>query len=142
MQLDKVIKEDSWKEDYLKQRTNYVHMWGISPYLYGQIPLLMAPPNGVETCDLWLNVCPMYFNSLIHPFKLSAPCLCFFFSFCTFDSKAENFCLQGAGIVKEVLEEAREIAMKEHNFEFATNMWVAESFTNQVTEQFIKPSRP
>ena len=70
------------------------------------------------------------------------PLACVFFSFCSFDSKAENFCLQGAGIVKEVLEEAREIAMKEHNFEFATNMWVAESFTNQVTEQFIKPSRP
>ena len=35
-------------------------------------------------------------------------------------------------IVKEVLEEARELALKEHNFEFATNMWVAESFTNQM----------
>ena len=56
MQLDKVIKEESWKEDYLKQRTNYVQMCGISPYLYAQIPLLTAPPNGVETCDLWLNV--------------------------------------------------------------------------------------
>ena len=32
MQLDKVIKEDSWKEGLLKQRTNYVQMWGISPY--------------------------------------------------------------------------------------------------------------
>jgi hypothetical protein len=39
---------------------------------------------------------------------------------------------KGAGIVKEVLEEAREMAIKEHNFEFGTNMWVAESFTNQV----------
>ena len=29
--LDKVIKEDSWNEEKLKQRTNYVQMWGISP---------------------------------------------------------------------------------------------------------------
>jgi hypothetical protein len=45
------------------------------------------------------------------------------------------FLSQGAGIAKEVLEEARELALKEHNFEFATNMWVAESFTNQVTAE-------
>ena len=140
MQLDKVIKEDSWIEDYLKQRTNYVQMWGISPYIYAQMPLLMAPPNGVKTCDLWLNLCPMYFNSLIHPFKLSAPCL-FFFHSVLLTQKLKT-CLQGSGIVKEVLEEAREIAMKEHNFEFATNMWVAESFTNQVAAQVFKPSRP
>ena len=38
--------------------------------------------------------------------------------------------------MKEVLEEARQIAMKDHNFEFATNMWVAESFTNQVQMHF------
>ena len=35
---------------------------------------------------------------------------------------------KGARIVEEVLEEAREMALNEHHFEFPTNMWVAESF--------------
>ena len=35
---------------------------------------------------------------------------------------------KGARICEEVLEEAREMALKEHHFEFPTNMWVAESF--------------
>lgn len=40
--------------------------------------------------------------------------------------------LKGARVVSEVLEEAREMALKEHNFEHASNMWVAESFANQA----------
>lgn len=36
--------------------------------------------------------------------------------------------MKGASIVKEILEEAREVAMAEHNFEFKSKMWVAESF--------------
>ena len=39
--------------------------------------------------------------------------------------------LKGSRIVSEVLEEARELALRTHNFEHATNMWVAESFANQ-----------
>lgn len=35
---------------------------------------------------------------------------------------------KGAAIVAEVLEEAREIALKEHNFEFRSKIWIAESF--------------
>ena len=46
---------------------------------------------------------------------------------------------KGCVIAKEVLEEAQEKAMKEHNFEFATNMWVAEAFTNQA--QIVKSMR-
>jgi len=33
---------------------------------------------------------------------------------------------KGAVIAKEVLEEAQEIAVKEHHFESKSNMWVAE----------------
>ena len=40
--------------------------------------------------------------------------------------------LKGSRIVTEVLEEAREMAINEHNFEHASNMWVAESFANQA----------
>ncbi|XP_055357771.1 39S ribosomal protein L22, mitochondrial-like [Paramacrobiotus metropolitanus] len=36
-------------------------------------------------------------------------------------------------IVKEVLEEAQEIAIRDHNFEFKSKMWVAESFTGKGT---------
>ena len=36
---------------------------------------------------------------------------------------------KGARIVEEVLEEAREMAVKQHHFEYPTNMWVAESFS-------------
>ena len=36
---------------------------------------------------------------------------------------------KGARIVEEVLQEARELAIHEHHFEFPTNMWVAESFS-------------
>ena len=35
---------------------------------------------------------------------------------------------KGCRVVEEVLEEAREMAVKDHHFEYATNMWVAESF--------------
>jgi len=35
---------------------------------------------------------------------------------------------KGAYIVKEILEEAREIAINEHNFEYRSKMWIAESF--------------
>ena len=40
--------------------------------------------------------------------------------------------LKGARIVSAVVEEARDMAINEHNFEHASNMWVAESFTNQA----------
>jgi len=40
--------------------------------------------------------------------------------------------LKGARIVSEVIEEARELALNEHNFEHASNMWIAESFANQA----------
>merc|ERR1712062_655835 len=36
---------------------------------------------------------------------------------------------KGARIIEEVLMEAREMALSEHHFEFPTNMWVAESFS-------------
>lgn len=35
---------------------------------------------------------------------------------------------KGCRVVEEVLQEARDLALKEHHFEFSTNMWVAESF--------------
>ena len=35
---------------------------------------------------------------------------------------------KGARVVEDVIEEARQLALKEHHFEYATNMWVAESF--------------
>lgn len=40
--------------------------------------------------------------------------------------------LKGSRIVTEVLEDAREMALRDHNFEHASNMWVAESFANQA----------
>ncbi|KAI7686975.1 hypothetical protein SSS_00749 [Sarcoptes scabiei] len=39
--------------------------------------------------------------------------------------------LKGGAIVKEVLQEAQEIAVREHNFEFKSNMWIAESFCSK-----------
>lgn len=38
---------------------------------------------------------------------------------------------KGAQIVKEVLLEAQEIAVRDHNFEFKSNMWVGESFATK-----------
>lgn len=38
---------------------------------------------------------------------------------------------KGALHVREVLEEAKELAVKEHNVEFPSNMWVAESFVGK-----------
>ena len=35
---------------------------------------------------------------------------------------------KGARVIEEVIEEARDMAIKEHHFEYPTNMWVAESF--------------
>ncbi|KAL1509022.1 hypothetical protein ABEB36_003828 [Hypothenemus hampei] len=40
---------------------------------------------------------------------------------------------KGARDVQEVLEEAKELAVKEHNVEFPSNMWVAESFVGKGT---------
>ncbi len=37
--------------------------------------------------------------------------------------------LKGARAVEEVLKEAQEMAVREHHFEYPTNMWVAESFS-------------
>ncbi len=37
---------------------------------------------------------------------------------------------RGAHIIKEVIEEAVQMAVEEHNVEFATNLWVAESFAS------------
>jgi len=39
---------------------------------------------------------------------------------------------KGAIIAKEVIEEAVEIAVKEHNVEFRSNLWVAESFATKA----------
>lgn len=39
--------------------------------------------------------------------------------------------LKGASIVKEILYEAQEIAINEHNFEYKSNMWIAESFCSK-----------
>lgn len=39
--------------------------------------------------------------------------------------------LKGAAIVKEVLQEAQEIAVREHNFEYRSRMWIAESFATK-----------
>ncbi|XP_023346698.1 39S ribosomal protein L22, mitochondrial [Eurytemora carolleeae] len=39
--------------------------------------------------------------------------------------------LKGAVIAKEVIEEAVELAVKEHNVEFRSNLWVAESFAGK-----------
>lgn len=36
--------------------------------------------------------------------------------------------MKGASYVAEVLEEARQVAIQEHNFEFRSKMWIAESF--------------
>ncbi|CAG9856329.1 unnamed protein product [Phyllotreta striolata] len=38
---------------------------------------------------------------------------------------------KGAKDVREVLEEAKVLAVKEHNVEFPSNMWVAESFSGK-----------
>ncbi|KAF5302285.1 hypothetical protein FQA39_LY10324, partial [Lamprigera yunnana] len=38
---------------------------------------------------------------------------------------------KGAKDVRETLEEAKELAVKEHNVEFPSNMWVAESFVGK-----------
>ena len=37
---------------------------------------------------------------------------------------------KGARVVEEVIQEAQEMAVKQHHFEYATNMWVSESFTD------------
>lgn len=38
---------------------------------------------------------------------------------------------KGAAAVKEALLEAQELAVKNHNVEYKTNLWVAESFTTK-----------
>lgn len=38
---------------------------------------------------------------------------------------------KGAHIMKEVLLEAQEIAVNEHNFEFRSNMWIADSYSTK-----------
>ncbi|EFA01484.2 large ribosomal subunit protein uL22m [Tribolium castaneum] len=38
---------------------------------------------------------------------------------------------KGAKDVRETIEEARDLAVKEHNVEFASNLWVAESFVGK-----------
>jgi len=40
--------------------------------------------------------------------------------------------LKGAVIAKQVIEEAVELAVKEHNVEFRSNLWVAESFATKA----------
>lgn len=47
--------------------------------------------------------------------------------------------LKGCRVIEQVIEEAREMAMRDHHFEYATNMWVAESFCNQ--SQILKGAR-
>ena len=46
---------------------------------------------------------------------------------------------KGAKIVREVLLEAQELGINEHNFEFKSKMWVAESFCGKGT--YIKGLR-
>lgn len=44
-----------------------------------------------------------------------------------------QFCkLKGAQIAKDVLREAQELAVREHNVEFKTNLWVAEAFAGRA----------
>ena len=38
---------------------------------------------------------------------------------------------KGAQIVKEVLLEAQEVAVREHNFEYKSNMWIGESYATK-----------
>lgn len=38
---------------------------------------------------------------------------------------------KGAKEVSETIEEARDLAVKEHNVEYGTNLWVAESFVGK-----------
>lgn len=48
--------------------------------------------------------------------------------------KQLNFCLKkGATAVKETILEAQEMAVKQHNVEYKTNLWVAESFCTKGT---------
>jgi len=46
---------------------------------------------------------------------------------------------KGARIVAEVLEEARDLAVNQHNIEFRSNLWVAESFVGRG--QYLKGMR-
>ncbi|KAF5282184.1 hypothetical protein FQR65_LT02881 [Abscondita terminalis] len=50
---------------------------------------------------------------------------------------------KGAKDVRETLEEAKELATKEHNVEFPSNMWVAESFVGKglVVKGFRRHAR-
>lgn len=46
--------------------------------------------------------------------------------------KQLNFCLKkGATDVKEVIQEAQEMAVNRHNVEYKSNLWVAESFVGK-----------
>lgn len=36
--------------------------------------------------------------------------------------------LKGAQIIKEVLLEAQDLALKQHNFEFKSNMWICNNY--------------
>lgn len=51
--------------------------------------------------------------------------------------------MKGASAVKEVLKEAQEIALAEHNFEYKSKMWIAESFCSKglVMKGFRKHAR-
>ncbi len=47
--------------------------------------------------------------------------------------------MKGALAAREVIQEAQELAVREHGVEFKTNLWVAESFA--VQSQIIKGVR-
>ena len=38
---------------------------------------------------------------------------------------------KGATVIKEVLEEAQEIALRDHNFEYKSKMWIADSYATK-----------
>ncbi len=50
---------------------------------------------------------------------------------------------KGAQIVKEILLEAQEVAVREQNFEFKSNIWIGESFVTKglVIKGFRKHAR-
>lgn len=37
--------------------------------------------------------------------------------------------LKGAAVIKEVLLEAQDLAIKQHNIEFKSNLWICKYFT-------------
>ncbi|XP_060532475.1 large ribosomal subunit protein uL22m isoform X2 [Cylas formicarius] len=90
------------------------------------------PPQGAEEEPRPAYVCHQRPNIKYSPFKMwYVACLVRGMAVDEAIKQLKFVTKKGATDVREVIEEAKELAVKEHNVEFPSNMWVAESFVGK-----------